>query len=75
MIHSYDRDVLSWRVVSSQFRSCAQPAELAQKPKTAYESATRITFMGVIIDQRSRETQSPRCAARPTFGGRKERGP
>ena len=32
---------------------------LAQKPRIAYESHSRITFIGAIIDHRSRETESP----------------
>src|SRR6476620_5638021 len=47
---------------------------LSKKPRITYESHSRITFIGAIIDHRSGETESPRCAARSAFRRRKERG-
>src|ERR1700733_12508541 len=64
----------TWRVFAKNLgaRNPRSSGTLAQKPRITMKSETRLAFIGGIIDQRSRETEGPGCAARQLLEGAKK---
>jgi hypothetical protein len=68
-----DDTSLSYPHISLALLGSSKSTTLAQNPGITYESATRLVFIGAIIDQRFRKIESLRRSAGSAFRGCQER--